>query len=106
MKNSREEESQQQQPEQQQAAHASSRSSQDQLAALYGPPGHADHRIDETITFASADTNGQPLTGKIIYVRAPGPAIVGGRNHPTVYFVFVEGETFPRVYYPGDVIER
>jgi hypothetical protein len=83
---------------------SSEESPQEQLEALYGPPGRADHRKDEEITFANADTNGLPLTGKIIYVRAPGPAIVGGRSHPTVYFV--EGETFPRVVYPADVIER
>jgi hypothetical protein len=84
----------------------SDQQSQEQQAALYGPEGRADHTQGDTITFANRDTGGQPLTGKILYVRAPGPAIVGGRSHPTTYITFVEGEAFPRMVYPGDVIER
>jgi hypothetical protein len=95
----------------QEEAHASSSStgpgqSQEQQAALYGPTGRADHRKGERITFSSQDTGGQELTGEVLYVRAPGPAIVGGRSHPTTYFVLVAGEAFPRVVYIGDVIER
>jgi hypothetical protein len=41
-----------------------------------------------------------------LYVRAPGPAIVGGRSHPTAYIVFVQGEAFPRVVYPSDIVIR
>jgi hypothetical protein len=79
---------------------------QQQQEALYGPPGRADHTPGEVITFTSIDTGSRELTGKILYIRAPGPAIVGGRSHPTTYIVFVSGESFPRVVYPGDVIER
>jgi hypothetical protein len=80
--------------------------SAEQRAALYGPAGKADHKQGETITFSSADTGGQELTGSILYVRAPAPAVQGGRVHPTVYITFVEGEAFPRMVYPGDIIER
>ena len=75
-------------------------------AALYGPAGKADHRKGDTITFSSADTGGQELTGDIIYVRAPGPAIAGGRSHPTTYITYVQGEALPRMVYLSDVIER
>ena len=78
--------------------------SAEQRAALYGPEGKADHRQGDTITFSSNDTGGQTLTGEILHVRAPGPAIVGGRSHPLTYIVHVPGEAFPRIVYLGDII--
>jgi hypothetical protein len=80
--------------------------SQEQQAALYGPAGRADYKPGDTIEFSSRDTGGKVLSGEILFVRAPAPAIVGGRIHPTSYIVAVEGESFIRVVYPGDVIER
>jgi len=79
---------------------------QEQRAALYGPAGKADHRQGEKITFSSADTGGKTLTGTIIYVRAPGPAILGGRIHPTTYITYVEGEAIQCIVYPSDVVEE
>ena len=84
----------------------SGQQSQEQQAALYGPPGRGDYKPGDTITFASQDTGGQTLTGSILYVRAPAPAVEGGQLHPTVYITFVLGEAFPRMVYPGDVIEQ
>jgi hypothetical protein len=79
--------------------------SAEQQAALYGQPGRGEHKPGDTITFSSRDTGGQELTGSILYIRAPGPAIEGGRIHPTVYVTFVKGESFPRMVYPADVRE-
>jgi hypothetical protein len=76
-----------------------------QLEALFGPAArYSEHQRGETITFASRDTGGQPLSGKILYVRAPAPAIRDGKTHPVVYITFVKGEAFPRMVYPGDVL--
>jgi hypothetical protein len=84
----------------------SSGQEEQQQEALYGPAGKADHKVGELVTFSSRDTQDQELTGRILFVRAPAPAIKGGRIHPAAYFVFVEGEHFPRVVYPSDIIER
>src|SRR5437763_6016428 len=75
-------------------------------AALFGPAGKADHSKGETITFCDRGTGGKELTGKIIYVRAPAPAIVGGRVHPTLYMVFVEGEHILRAVSQTNVVEK
>jgi hypothetical protein len=78
--------------------------SQEQQEALYGPLGKADHQQGDTIRFSSLDTGGEILTGEILYVRAPAPAIQGGKVHPTAYITYVEDELFPRVVYPSDVV--
>ena len=76
-----------------------------QQAALYGPQAkYSEHRPGDTITFASSDTGGRPLTGEVLYVRAPGPAIQGGRMLAACYIVFVAGESFIRVVRFGDVV--
>ncbi len=77
---------------------------QQQLEALYGPPGRGDYQRGETITFSSRDTGGKILTGEILYVRAPAPAVRGGPIHSTAYITLVEDETFPRIVYPADVM--
>ncbi|SRR6266487_3473593 len=74
-----------------------------QLEALYGPSGRGDYQRGETITFASRDTGGRALTGEILYVRAPAPAVRGGQIHSITYITFVENETFPRIVYPADI---
>ncbi|GCE32209.1 hypothetical protein KDA_76930 [Dictyobacter alpinus] len=74
-------------------------------AALYGPAGRADYRPGDQIRFRSVATSGQILTGTVLYVRAPGPAIQGGKNHPTV-LVMDAGDGFPHMVYPGDVIQE
>ena len=79
--------------------------SAEQQAALYGPQGKADHKKGDIIRFCSRDTGGEILTGEILYVRAPAPAIQGGKVHPTTYITYVEDEGFPRMVYPSDVIE-
>ena len=80
--------------------------SAEQQAALYGPQGKADHQQGDTIRFSSLDTAGEILTGEILYVRAPAPAVQGGKVHPTTYVTYVQGEAFPRMVYPADVIEE
>lgn len=79
--------------------------SQEQQAALYGPAGRADHKPGDVIKFRSP-TGGKVLTGSILYIRAPAPAIKGGKVHPMVYITYVEGEAFPRMVYQTDIIEE
>ena len=58
---------------------------------------------------AIADVNrasGEELTARMIYVRAPAPAVQGGKVHPTVYLVYVQGEHLLRAIYSSDVIEK
>ncbi len=57
-------------------------------AALFGPPG----RGGDSIRFRDPQS-GEELTARMIYVRAPAPAIKGGKVHPTVYMVYVQGGT-------------
>ncbi len=71
-------------------------------AALFGPADKVDHKTGGVIKFASIDTRRKVLTGKIVYVRAPAPAIQGGKVHPIVYLCYVEGEHIPRTVYPAD----
>jgi len=79
-------------------------SNEAQQAALYGPAGRGEYAPGERITFASSDTGGESLTGEVLYVRAPAPAIRGGRVLPACYIVFVVGETFIRVVQFCDVV--
>jgi hypothetical protein len=74
-------------------------------AALFGPPGFGEYKKGETIRFRDPQS-GAELTGKVIFVRAPAQAVVGGRVHPTVYWCFVQGEHLPRAVYPADVVEK
>jgi hypothetical protein len=70
---------------------------------LFGPAAaFSDHKRGETIKFREA---GQVKEGTILWVRAPGPAIVGGRNHPVIYVVEVGEVGFPSMVPAGDVIE-
>jgi hypothetical protein len=77
----------------------------EQEAALYGPAGRGEYQKGDVIRFRDAQS-GQELTGTILFVRAPGEAVRGGRVHPTVYMVHVEGESLPRAIYPGDIIQE
>ena len=70
-------------------------------AALFGPPG----RGGDSIRFRDPQS-GEELTARMIYVRAPAPAIKGGKVHPTVYMVYVQGEHLPRALYLSHVIEK
>ena len=61
-------------------------------AALFGPPGRGEYRRGDTLRFKDPQS-GEHLAAKVIYVRAPAPAIKGGKVHPTVYMVYVQGGT-------------
>lgn len=76
----------------------------EQKESLYGKPGRGEYPTGATIRFRDHRT-GQVLTGKVLYVRAPGPAIVGGRQHPTTYMVEV-GDDFPHAVYSRDILEE
>jgi hypothetical protein len=77
----------------------------EQEAALYGPPGRGEYTKGDVIRFKDVQS-GQEFVGEVLFIRAPSPAIQGGKIHPTVYMVLVEGEHLPRAIYPGDVIEN
>ena len=49
--------------------------SEEQEAALFGPPGHGEYqKKGETLCFRDPQS-GEELTARVIYVRAPAPAI-------------------------------
>lgn len=73
-----------------------------QLETLYGPqPKYSEHKQGETIKFYDNDEEKQ---GTILWVRAPGPARIGGEPLPLAYIVDAD-EGFPSVVYPGEVIQ-
>ena len=61
--------------------------------------------MGDTLRFKDP-ASGEELTAKVIFVRAPAPAIQGGKIHPTVYICYVAGEHLPRAVYPADVVEK
>lgn len=74
-----------------------------ELAALYGPAAKfSDHKRGERITFRE---EGEEKEGEIIWVRATGPAVQGGKDHPVVYIVDLGGDDFPSMVYPGQVVQ-
>jgi hypothetical protein len=73
----------------------------DQRDALYGPGArYSEHKEGEVIRFSEG---GQEKQGKILHVRAPGQAIVGGREHPLLYVVDT-GKGFPSKVFPSQVL--
>jgi len=74
-------------------------------AALFGPPGRGEYRRGDTLRFKDPQS-GEHLAAKVIYVRAPAPAVQGGKVPPTVYLVYVQGEHLLRAIYSSDVIEK
>jgi len=51
--------------------------------------------MGDTLRFKDP-ASGEELTAKVIFVRAPAPAIQGGKIHPTVYICYVAGEHLHR----------
>lgn len=75
-----------------------------QNAAIYGPAAsHAEHQPGQQVTFTDPE-DGQPSTGTLLYVRAPGATHEGGPEYPTVYIVD-DGHGFPRALYASDMKE-
>ncbi len=75
----------------------------EELEDLYGPAAKfSDHQVGQTISFTDLES-GLILTGCIIWVCAPGQT-VNGQHLPTHYFVDAN-RGFPRVVFPGEVIE-
>ena len=74
-------------------------------AALFGPPGRGEYQKGDTLRFRDP-ASGKVLTANVIFVRAPAPAIVGGRIHPTVYWCYVAGEHLPRAVYSSDIVGK
>ena len=76
----------------------------EEKAALFGPSGRGEYKKGDTVRFRDA-ASGEVLTGEVDYVRAPAPAIRGGKTHPTAYVVDV-GDGTPHIAYSGDIIEE
>lgn len=74
----------------------------EQLTDLYGrSASHSEHRQGTVITFRRGAEIKQ---GKILYVRAPGQAVVDGREHPLLYIVDT-GQGIPMAVTPSQIIE-
>ena len=74
-----------------------------ELEALYGPAAKfSEHKRGDTIRFRE---DGKEFQGDIIWVKAAGPAIEGGKHHPVIYVVDTGGDSFPSMVYPGEVIQ-
>ena len=71
----------------------------EQRDAPYGPG--ARFKEGETIVFIESS---QMKQGEIVHVRVPGPAIVGGKEHGTLYIVDT-GEGIPSAVEPSQVLE-
>ena len=70
--------------------------------ALYGPSTpFSDHKAGGMVHFRE---DGELKQGKILHVRAPGPAVQGGVGHGVLYVVDA-GHGFPSIVAPGDVVE-
>lgn len=77
-------------------------SEREHLEALYGKAAtHSEHKIGDTITFREG---GQTKQGVIIWVRAPGPAFQGGKEHGVLYVVETDDDDWPSMVAPGEVI--
>lgn len=78
-----------------------------QLEALYGPLfPHSDHKIGDTIRFFDIVTRAEH-EGVIQWVKAPGPAVKGGRSFPVLYILdSVDPSTgFPFEVPQSDLVE-
>jgi len=74
----------------------------DQRDALFGKSTpFSEHKEGETIVFFE---DSQVKTGTIIHVRAPGQAIIGGKEHGMLYMVDT-GEGIPSAIIPSQVLE-
>jgi hypothetical protein len=71
--------------------------------AIIGPSAKfSEHKAGDSICYRQ---RGMKKTGTITHVRAPGPVVAGGINHPTVYVVDSGGDNFPDMVYPGEIIQ-
>jgi hypothetical protein len=74
----------------------------EQRDAFYGPGArYSEHKGGEVIRFRVGTEIKQ---GKILHVRAPGQAIVGGREHPLLYIVDT-GKGMPTPVSPSQIVE-
>jgi hypothetical protein len=74
---------------------------QEQRNALFGPSSSfSEHKAGDTIQFRQGNDIKQ---GKIIHVRAPGPAVVDGKDLPLLYVVDT-GHGFPAKVLPSQII--
>jgi hypothetical protein len=55
-----------------------------QFEDIMGPSASAEHQIGDTVRFLRF---GLEQSGKLLHVRAPGPAVQGGESHPLLYIV-------------------
>lgn len=73
------------------------------LNEIIGPSAkYSEHKAGDEIRYRQG---GMEKSGTITYVRAPGPVVAGGINHPTIYMVD-SGDSFPDMVYPSEVIEE
>jgi hypothetical protein len=69
------------------------------LESVYGPAASADYQPGACIRFLR---DGLECCGDLLHVRAPGPAVQGGKSHPTLY-VIDDGSGWP-VHVPASQI--
>jgi hypothetical protein len=78
-----------------------------QLESLYGPLfPYGDYKIGESIRFYDVVTNAE-YQGVIVWVKAPGSVIEGGRSFPALYILDTPDPStgFPWEVEQSDLIE-
>ena len=84
------------------AQEAATDETEEQRVALFGPHGRGEYKEGSIVRFYDA-VSGQEMRGVIDYIRAPGPAIQGGKVLSTCYIIDV-GDGSPHIAYQGDII--